>query len=395
MKILYLCADPGVPVFGRKGCSTHVRENCLTLMALGNDVRLVCSNSEGDDEDRGKLDLVTVRRYYSRKLGFDFRHILLDLRLRREAEKIIADWKPDAIYERYSLYSRAGTDLALRHRLPHLLEVNAFMTREQKDRIKIMPLARRVERRIIRRARHVVVVSQPLLDDVVALRGGTQTVTRMPMAVNVHRFNPTVDGASVRKNLGLEGKFVLGYVGTLTGWHGIDLLHQLAVMLKESGMNDFVILVVGGDDRRLLHHREKAKAEGLEDVLRFLGPVGYHDVPAHIRAMDVGMIPDTTPWSSPAKLFEYQGCGIPVLAPRHPAIEAAMVHGREGFMFEPRDVVQIAHWARHLHENPTLRIQMGRLGRNQAATHYSWEAEGRAILDILERQAVALSDSSS
>ena len=26
MKIAYVCADPGVPVFGNKGCSVHVQE---------------------------------------------------------------------------------------------------------------------------------------------------------------------------------------------------------------------------------------------------------------------------------------------------------------------------------------------------------------------------------
>ena len=26
MRVAYVCADPGVPVFGRKGCSIHVQE---------------------------------------------------------------------------------------------------------------------------------------------------------------------------------------------------------------------------------------------------------------------------------------------------------------------------------------------------------------------------------
>jgi len=68
----------------------------------------------------------------------------------------------------------------------------------------------------------------------------------------------------------------------------------------------------------------------------------HEAVPEHIRAFDAALVPDTTYWSSPAKLFEYQACGIPVLAPSYPAIHEAMASGSEGFIFEPLSVGQMA-----------------------------------------------------
>src|SRR5204863_419096 len=35
MRIAYVCADPGVPVFGRKGCSVHVQEMLRALQGRG------------------------------------------------------------------------------------------------------------------------------------------------------------------------------------------------------------------------------------------------------------------------------------------------------------------------------------------------------------------------
>ena len=390
MKILYLCADPGVPIFGRKGCSTHVRENCLTLKSLGHDLRIICTNIDGDDSGREILDPILVPPARSRKLGFDLRHIVNDRRVARAARRLMAQWKPDAIYERYSLYSLTGTNLARRQRIPHLLEANAFMTVEQKSRIRLMPLARWCERRIFRRSRHVVVVSDPLVKEVAALRGGEEGITRMPMAVNLGHFNPGVSGAEVRAARGWEKKFVLGYIGTLTGWHGIKLLYDLAARLREGGITDFVIMLVGGDEKRLAVHRQKVAEAGLEEVICFLGPVPYQDVPRYIRAMDVAMVPDTTIWSSPAKLFEYQGCAVPVLAPRYPAIERAMTHGVEGLVFEPRSVADMAEKAMELFRDPERRIEMGRQGRKRAETFHSWEAQGRRVIEIFERQSSSL-----
>lgn len=393
MKILFICSDPGVPVFGRKGCSTHVRETCLTLIGLGHEVRLVCANAEGDDAGRDTLPIIEAKALRSKKLGFDLRHILLDRRMFAAARKVIEEWKPDAIYERYSLYSKTGTRLAREYRLPHILEINALMTIEQADRIKLMPFARMAETRIFRDARHVVVVSDPLRDDVARVRQSAAEISRMPMAVNLKAFNPNIDGSAVRREHELEDKFVIGYVGTLTSWHGISLLYGLAQGLKDAGVKDFAILVVGGDDRRLEQHRGKVSRRELQDVLRFIGPVAHSRVPEHIRAMDVAIVPDTTYWSSPAKLFEYQGCGVPILAPRYPAIEYAMTHLREGWLFEPKNVEEMVRGAKYLYENPEARRQMGIQGRQRAERDHSWDKLGRNVVEIFQRQKSELNGS--
>ncbi len=386
MKICFICADPGVPVFGRKGCSTHVRETILALMDLGHEVRLVCSNDEGDDEGRDRIPTVKVSVNASRRLGFDLRHLLLDRRVGLAAEEVVRRWRPEAIYERYSLYSRSGTRLARRWGLPHILEVNAFMTEEQHERIRLAPLARYVERWVLSRARHVVVVSQPLLDRVASLRGSAETISRMPMAVNLERFNPAVSGESTRRAYGLDGRFVLGYVGTLTGWHGISLLYDLALRLSAQGVSDYAILVVGGDERRLAMHRARVAELGLQGVIHFIGEVPYVEVPRHIRAMDAGLVPDTTYWSSPAKLFEYHACGVPVLAPSVPAVEHAMTHGVEGFIFPPRDVEAMAAQAIELYRDPAGRAAMGRAARDRAERDHSWEGLANRVVDIFKRQ---------
>ncbi len=390
MKILYLCADPGVPIFGRKGCSTHVRENCFALQAIGHDVKVVCSNAEGDDTDRGKLNVIQVPPLRSHKLGFDLRHVLTDRRIMKTVNRLLKTWTPDAIYERYSLYSLTGTRLARELSIPHLLESNAFMTVEQKDRIRILSWARRRERRIFRDARHVVVVSDPLFKETAELRGGDSEITRMPMAVNLEHFSPQPEDREIRSRYGWDGKFVLGYIGTLTGWHGINLLYGLAEKLRTKGMRDFVIMLVGGDEKRLASHRQKVAERGLSDIIHFLGAVPYQEVPHYIRAMDLALVPDTTYWSSPAKLFEYQGCAVPVLAPRYPAIERAMTHEVEGLLFEAQNIEDMADKVMGWKDNREGLKQMGGRGRQRAETKHSWIAQAHAITDIFERQRAKL-----
>lgn len=385
MKICYLCADPGIPIFGRKGCSTHVRETCATLTALGHEIRLLCSNPEGDRdgaEAAGALDIVSVAAPRSRKLGFDLRHIILDRRFGRALEKLIDAWRPDAIYERYSLYSRAGLRSARRHKLPRLLEVNAFLTREQEDRIRLGPLARLVERSIIRSAPRVIVVSEPLRTEVAQLGVPADAVVRMPMAVNLDKFNPTIDGSAVRRQHGLDDVFVIGYVGTLAGWHGLKLLEDVAERLRDGGAPPFAFMIVGGEGDKLEHNRARVRERGLEGSIRFIGSVPYEDVPRHIRAMDAAVVPDTTYWSSPAKLFEYQACGVPVIAPSYPAIHNALDHGREGLIFKPLDTAEMARLIRQMMDNREGLGEMARAARARAERDHSWHYNGERILEL-------------
>src|SRR5437763_196611 len=52
MRIAYITADPGVPIFGRKGCSIHVQEVLGALVRRGAQVDLFATNcSSGREKD--------------------------------------------------------------------------------------------------------------------------------------------------------------------------------------------------------------------------------------------------------------------------------------------------------------------------------------------------------
>ena len=48
MKIAYLCTDFGIPIFGTKGASIHVRELTRALHSLGHTVRVYALRTDGN-----------------------------------------------------------------------------------------------------------------------------------------------------------------------------------------------------------------------------------------------------------------------------------------------------------------------------------------------------------
>ena len=89
VRICYICPDPGVPVLGRKGCSTHVRETCHALEQAGHQVLLLCANKGQDPQIRTNFHIVEVPPMRSKMAGYDVRLLQYNFRLAKAAERVV------------------------------------------------------------------------------------------------------------------------------------------------------------------------------------------------------------------------------------------------------------------------------------------------------------------
>ena len=116
----------------------------------------------------------------------------------------------------------------------------------------------------------------------------------------------------IRKDLGIESDFILGYVGVLREW--VDLT---PVYLSLKKLDNTKLLIVG-QEGLYKENREKVKNLGIESKVIFTGNIPYTDVPKYIAAMDVCLIPFKDNAIShnavPLKLFEYMACEKPVIS---------------------------------------------------------------------------------
>jgi glycosyltransferase involved in cell wall biosynthesis len=118
--------------------------------------------------------------------------------------------------------------------------------------------------------------------------------------------------STVRRDLGLEDSFVLGYVGVLREWVDFTSIYQA---LKE--LQNFRLLIVG-QEGYFQENKNMVQKLGIEDKVIFTGNVPYERVPDYIAAMDVCLIPfknnEITQNAIPLKLFEYIACEKPVIS---------------------------------------------------------------------------------
>lgn len=384
MKIWYICPDHGIPVLGRKGCSTHVRETCRMLMDMGHEVTIFTPNRGEDERLNAGFNFRVVPCYKKKFLGSDLRLRLNNRHMRAALLKEFDVDPPDVIYERYSLYATAGRNFANRFGIPRILEANAHLVEEQADRLHFPWMAQRIENDLLRSADWVIVVSWPLKRSFVRLGIEEERIVVMPMAVDISRFHPEVKPHDLRSELGIEAKVMAGYVGTLTQWHGIDMVYDVAQRLKREEV-DCAIVVIGGDERQVARHRERTEEENLTGRVVFTGSIPYSEVPAYLQAMDITFIPNSTSFASPTKLFEYQAMGKPSIAPRLEPIETAMTHEKEGLFFEPRSVSGLTECILRLVDDEELRRKIGAAARKKVVETHSWEVNCQRIIEMYNK----------
>src|ERR1051325_8296913 len=109
-RVAYICADAGVTVFGRKGCSVHVQEMIRALKANGASVQIFSNSVEGNrPADLEELSVHPLPRPVGEtaereKIALK-NNDLLKLALRQHGPF-------ELIYERYSLWSFGALEYA-------------------------------------------------------------------------------------------------------------------------------------------------------------------------------------------------------------------------------------------------------------------------------------------
>lgn len=167
--------------------------------------------------------------------------------------------------------------------------------------------------REVARADCVITVSQGL-SDLCKSRYGRDAVT-IPNGFWPWRRMATGedDLRELRRRLGLEGRRVIGYIGSLDGWVRLDFVFQVFESVRKNHPEVSLLIVGGGPTYERLRRQLSADAG-----ITMTGWVDREAVTTYFHLLEVGLIPfevnALTDHACPIKALEYTYCGIPVVS---------------------------------------------------------------------------------
>jgi len=316
----------------------------------------------------------------------EFRRILYNQEIVTPIKRRFEHDPPDFIYERASLYSTAG--VALAHELNVLLvvELNAPLAVEQSAyrATGLGELAAQAERWALLQADAVLTVSAPLRDYVVSLGVELGRVQVVPNGVDATLFHPAPPEPSIRARWGLGNGPVLGFVGGLRRWHGVEALPTLLERLVQRYRGLRLVIVGDGPLRGELEHTLKER--GLTRSVVFTGSLPHEEVADLIRQFDVALAPYSKPehafYFSPLKLFEYMACGVPVVAAALGQIAEIVRDGETGLLYPPDELDALTAACDRLLADPALRQRLGQAAAKEVHGLYTWDRNAARVVEL-------------
>ena len=175
------------------------------------------------------------------------------------------------------------------------------------------------------------------------------------------------------------------YVGGITAIRGV---REMVAALDLAGQRQSLTLELAGSFSPSRLEEEVRVMPGWErvnflnwasrpEVARLLGNVRaglllFHPVPNHIEAQ-------------PNKMFEYMAAGLPVIASDFPLWRNIINAVGCGILVDPMNPEEIAEAMCWILEHPTEAAEMGERGRKAVESKYNWTTESKKLIELYKQ----------
>jgi len=244
---------------------------------------------------------------------YQLRKLLRDLNKWRLFYKLYQQNRIDIIVLRCDIYVMGAIYAAVKQGIPIILESNGVLSKDKPDRVTQF-----YEKYIWKKAAGIFAVCEPLAKLLISSGAPEEKIRVITNGVQLEAFqsiDKSVVPYSISRNL--DGKIIVGYVGTFTEYHDLTTLLDGFKQSLLSIPNLCLFLI--GEGRNNPKIEKEAIRMKIEKKIIFTAKVPHEHIPTylkfcHILALPLKQIYDESFHGAPIKLFEYMASQRPIIA---------------------------------------------------------------------------------
>lgn len=314
----------------------------------------------------------------------------LDLGTTKHLARIIKDGEFDLV-QSHDFRTRRLASLACGSAgVPHVTSVHGWIANSRKQRV-----IRVIDKRLIRRARRIIAVSDRLVRDLVESGTPRDRITLCPNAVLLDDYPAAMPADQARGELGLPpSSRCIGVVGRLSPEKRHDLFLEMAADLARS-QPDLFFLIVGHGSLQADLQRLAQRLKVANRVL-FLGH--RSDMHRIYAALNLLVLCSDTE-GMPNVVLEAFAYGRPVVATRVGGVPEIVTDTENGLIVPPGELTPLVAAARSILNDAGLATRLGQAGRRTIEEHFDFrrrtatvEALYQSILDVSRPQRGSLAN---
>jgi glycosyltransferase involved in cell wall biosynthesis len=359
------------------GAISHIRGFLGGLRKNGKKCRVFCGSELAQEFFLNEIITPNRRQY----LFWESEMLSYNSRFVREVSTRLDLSTPHLLYQRHCRFSVTGALLSKKLHIPFILEYNGseVWIAEHWDPTPFRYWIKLCEEVSLRSASRIIVVSDVLKSELINRGITSERILVNPNAVDPDIFCSGGKRENTREELGVKSdEIVVGFVGTFSLWHGIEVLQQAIARLLSEHRNLHLRFILIGDG--LLKEPMRAflkEYEATKQVI-FTGLQPHDKVVNYLDAADILVSPHipmpdgSSFFGSPTKLFEYMSMGKAIIASRLDQLAQILEHNRTAWLVTSGSVEELIEGIIYLAANPQKSEELGRAARRDAIAKHSW-----------------------
>ncbi|HTZ82330.1 MAG TPA: glycosyltransferase family 4 protein [Candidatus Acidoferrales bacterium] len=238
------------------------------------------------------------------------------------------------------------------------------------------------------RANLVVVVTPAFKDHLIERwRVPSEKIAVVENGVETDLFAPASKDSitATRRQLGVESRYLVCYIGTMGMAHGLETLLASAEQIRNIHPEVHFLLIGEGAEKERI--QSLAQSRGLANV-QFLDQQPREKIPALISASDACLVllkkTDVFKTVIPTKMLEFMACARPVILGVEGQARQIVQDSAAGLVIEPENAAALAGAIDHLIATPSLGPALGKNGRDYIVKNFSRARTAEKYTDVLQ-----------
>ena len=245
-----------------------------------------------------------------------------------------------------------------------------------------------IEKAMYRKCDRLVTVGQGYFDRLAEKGVPKEKMSIVMNGTDLAVYSPREKNAELLKKYGLEGKFVVSYIGTVGMACGLEVVFAAAKCFNAEARNrKEVVFVIVGDGACRAKLEEETKKIGLSNVV-FTGRQPKSSMPDWVSSSDASLVhlkkTELFTTVMPSKIFESAGCKRPIIMGVDGYAKKLVMDAEAGLDMKPESAESLVECVKKLADNPELCKQLGENAYNNIAKVHNRDKQADDYIKILE-----------
>ena len=246
-----------------------------------------------------------------------------------------------------------------------------------------------IEKAMYRKCDKLVTVGQGYFDRLAEKGVPKEKMSIVMNGTDLAVYSPREKNMELLKKYGLDGKFVVSYIGTVGMACGLEVVLEAAEILGRKEHKDCkeVVFVIVGDGAHREQLESEAKKRGLANVV-FTGRQPKSSMPDWVSSSDASLVhlkkTELFTTVMPSKIFESAGCKRSIIMGVDGFAKKLVMDAKAGLDMTPESADSLVECVEKLVGDPELCKQLGENAYNNIAKVHNRDKQAEDYLRILK-----------